>query len=195
MSLFSIDFSLLFLTFFDRFSIAPGASLITALEIFRKVLFFPTFLAKFKTFLNALLKPLAPCLTHRLRPLGAAHCLYGRSIHTFPVNSASVKHVCILHKMFYHLVKLLVLDLLFLPLLFYLFVSFYRNNFETNSIAVGARAAAIGARKPPLCFLIPSPSISLFLLFTYGRETFIFPPLILLILYALRFLLLVFFIV
>ena len=75
MLLFSIDFSLLFLTFLDRLSSAAGGSLIAALEIFLKVLFFPTFFAKFITFLNVLLKPLPPCLTRRLWPLGAALCL------------------------------------------------------------------------------------------------------------------------
>ena len=68
-------FSSLFFTFLDKFSIAPGASLIIALAIFLTALFLMTFSAKLKTFLKALLKPLPPCLTRRLRALRAALCL------------------------------------------------------------------------------------------------------------------------
>ena len=48
------------------------------------------FLAKMKAFLNALLKPLPPCLTHLVRLLGAALCLYGLSRRTFANNSVRV---------------------------------------------------------------------------------------------------------
>ena len=69
-------FSFLFFTFLDRLSSAPGASLIIALPIFLTVLLLAAFLAKFKTFLNALLKPLQPCRTATLlQPRGAALCL------------------------------------------------------------------------------------------------------------------------
>ena len=82
-------FSFLFFAFLDKPSSAPGASLI-ALPIFLTALFFWIFLAKLKTFLNALLKPLLPCLTCHLRPLGAALCLYGLLRCTFASNSVRV---------------------------------------------------------------------------------------------------------
>ena len=83
-------FSFLFFTFLDKPSSAPGASLIIALPIFLTALFLLIFLTKLKAFLNALLKPLPPCLTRHLRPLGAALCLYGLSRHTFVGHSVRV---------------------------------------------------------------------------------------------------------
>ena len=86
-------FSFLFFTFLDKPSSAPGASLINALPIFLTALFLLIFLAKLKAFLNAFLKPLLPCLTRHLRPLGAALCLYGLSSCTFFGNSVRVAHL------------------------------------------------------------------------------------------------------
>ena len=83
-------FSFLFFTFLDKPSSAPGASLIIALPIFLTALILLIFLAKLKAFLNALLKPLPPCLTHRLQLLGATVCLYGPSRRTFANNSVRV---------------------------------------------------------------------------------------------------------
>ena len=83
-------FSFLFFTFLDKLSSAPGASLILALPIFLTALFLLIFLAKLKAFLNALLKPLPPCLTRCLRPLEAALCLYSLLRHKFAGNSARV---------------------------------------------------------------------------------------------------------
>ena len=83
-------FSFLFFTFLDKPSSAPGASLIIALPIFLTALFLLIFLAKLKAFLNALLKPLPPCLTQRLHPLEAALRLYRLLRCTFAGNSACV---------------------------------------------------------------------------------------------------------
>ena len=83
-------FSFLFFTFLDKPSCAPGALLIIALPIFLTALFLLIFLAKLKAFLNALLKPLPPCLTRRLQPLGAALCLYSLWRCTFASNSVPV---------------------------------------------------------------------------------------------------------
>ena len=83
-------FSFLFFTFLDKPSIAVGASLVIALPIFLTALILLIFLTKLKAVLNALLKPLPPCLTQRVCPLGAAFCLYGLSRRTFAGNSVRV---------------------------------------------------------------------------------------------------------
>ena len=83
-------FIFLFFTFLDKASNAPGASLIIALPIFLTDLFLLIFLTNLKAFLNALLKPLLPCLTQRLHPLGVALHLYGLLRRTFAGNSARV---------------------------------------------------------------------------------------------------------